>query len=152
MRTYDGRVSASSPSSSAPGPDPRPEPLGPPTPRQLTAGRTAAALVALEALVVTGFAIFYLVELALGEGQDLIVVIMSVVTMVVFVIGLAYTSLGLLRRHPRSQAPAIAFNFLMVPLGIALLPLAPWWVGAGVLGMGVAAVVATFLMGRLEER
>ncbi|KUG59260.1 hypothetical protein AVL62_06135 [Serinicoccus chungangensis] len=143
-------MSASSPSS--PGPEPGPRPLDPPTPRQRTAGRLAAGLVALEALVVTGFAVFYLVELALGEGQDLIVVIMSVVTMVVFVIGLGYTSLGLLRRHPRAQAPAIAFNFLMVPLGIALLPLAPWWVGSGVLVLGVAAVVSTVLMGRLEER
>lgn len=112
----------------------------------------AAALVALEALIVAGFAVFYLVELALGQGQDLLVVIMSVVTMVVFVIGLSYTTLGLRRRHPRAQAPAIAFNFLMVPLGIALFPLVPGWIGAGVLVLGVSTVVATFLMGRLEER
>ncbi|PZU48078.1 MAG: hypothetical protein DI571_03810 [Arsenicicoccus sp.] len=141
-------MSASPPAS----PDPQPEPLGPPTPRQHTAGRVAAALVALEALIVAGFAVFYLVELALGQGQDLLVVIMSVVTMVVFVIGLSYTALGLRRRHPRAQAPAIAFNFLMVPLGIALFPLVPGWIGAGVLVLGVSTVVATFLMGRLEER
>ncbi|WP_130013193.1 hypothetical protein [Serinicoccus sediminis] len=129
-----------------------PGPVDPPTPRQRTAGKVAAALVAVEAVVVVGFAVFYLVELALGQGQDTLVVIMSVVTMVVFVIGLAYTALGLLRRHPRAQAPAIAFNFLMVPLGIALLPLAAWWVGAGVLALGAGVVVATFSMGKLEER
>ena len=48
------------------------------------------------------------------------------------------------------QAPAIAFNFLLVPLGIALFPVAPVWVAAGVLVLGVATVAATFLMGRLE--
>ncbi len=126
--------------------------MPPPSPRQRGAGRLAAALVAVEALVITGLAVFYLVELALGEGQDLMIVIMSVVTMVVFIIGLAYTALGLWRRHPRSQAPAIAFNFLMVPLGIALFPLAPWWLAGTVLVLGVATVVAAFLMGRLEDR
>ncbi|ANS80561.1 hypothetical protein SGUI_3165 [Serinicoccus hydrothermalis] len=123
-----------------------------PTERQRAAGRLAAVLVAVEAVVITGLAVFYLVELALGQGQDLMIVTMSVVTMVVFIIGLAYTALGLWRRHPRSQAPAIAFNFLMVPLGIALLPLAPWWVGLGALALGVVTVVAAFLMGRLEDR
>ena len=122
-----------------------------PTRRQVTTGRAAAALVALEALVVAGFAVFYLYELAMGEGQDLMVVIMSVVTMVVFVIGLAYTAKGLLERHPRAQAPAIAFNFLMIPLGIALFQFAPWWVAAGVLVMGVGTIAAVLLMGRLED-
>lgn len=123
-----------------------------PTPRQLATGRLAAVLVAVEALAITGFAVFYLVELALGQGQDLMIIIMSVVTMIVFVLGLGYAARGLWRRHPRAQAPAIAFNFLLVPLGLALLPLAPWWVGTTVLLLGVATVAATFLMGRLEER
>lgn len=121
-----------------------------PTPRQRVAGRVAATLVAVEALVITGLAGFYLYEILIGEGVDLLVIIMSVVTMAVFVIALAYTSLGLVRRHPRAQAPAIAFNFLMVPMGIALFEFAPWWVAFGVLGLGVGAVVSTFLMGRLE--
>jgi hypothetical protein len=117
----------------------------------VTTGRAAAALVALEALVVAGFAVFYLYELAIGEGQDLMVVIMSVVTMVVFVIGLAYTARGLLARHPRAQAPAIAFNFLLVPLGIAMFQFAPWWLAAAVLVLGVVTIAAVFLMGKLED-
>ena len=121
-----------------------------PTPRERSAGQVAAALVALEALVLAGIAAFYLYELAIGEG-DLMIVIMSVVTMVVFVIGLAYTAKGLLERHPRAQAPAIAFNFLMIPLGIALFQFAPWWVASGVLVAGVATIVAALLMGRLED-
>ncbi|WP_149814746.1 hypothetical protein [Serinicoccus marinus] len=129
-----------------------PAPMPPATERQRTAGQVAASLVALEAVILAGFAVFYLVELVRGQGQDLMIVIMSVVTMVVFIIGLSYTALGLSRRHPRSQAPAIAFNFLLVPLGIALLPLAPWWVGVGTLALGVVTVAATFLMGRLEDR
>src|SRR5699024_11147986 len=130
--------------------DPTPARSGP-TWRQLRLGRVAAGLVALEALVVAGFAVFYLYELVLGEGQDLMIVIMSVVTMVVFVIGLAYTAKGVLARHPRAQAPAIAFNFLLVPLGISLFQFAPWWLAVGVLVLGVATVVAVFLMGRLGD-
>ena len=141
--TYDDDVTT--PHTSAPTPVPDP------TPRQLVAGRLAAALVAVEALVIAGFAVFYLVELALGQGQDLLVVIMSVVTMAVFVIGLGYAARGLLRRHPRAQAPAIAFNFLLVPLGFALFQFAPWWVALGVLLLGVTTVAATFLMGRLDD-
>ena len=122
-----------------------------PTPRQLLLGRAAAALVVVEALIVAGFAAFYLYELAIGGGQDLMVVIMSVVTMLVFVIGLSYTARGLLARHPRSQAPAIAFNFLLLPLGIAMFQFAPWWLAGGTLILGVVTIVAVFLMGRLED-
>lgn len=121
------------------------------TPRQLLLGQVAAALVSLEALVVAGLAAFYVYGLVIGEGQDLMVVIMSVVTMVVFVIGLSYTAKGLLARHPRAQAPAIAFNFLLVPLGIAMFQFAPWWLAAGVLVLGAVTILAAFLMGRLED-
>lgn len=131
--------------------DPVTEDRPAPTQQQLLLGRVAAGLVALEALVIVGFAVFYVYELVIGEGQDLMIVIMSVVTMVVFVIGLAYTAKGLLERHPRAQAPAIAFNFLMIPLGIALFQFAPWWVAAGVLVMGVGTIAAVLLMGRLED-
>ncbi|MFX0537820.1 hypothetical protein ACQBAT_10655 [Ornithinimicrobium sp. Y1847] len=123
-----------------------------PTPSELLAGRVAATVVALQALVIAGFAVFYLYELAIGEGTDPMIIVMSVVTMVVFVIGLSYTAKGLLERHPRAQAPAIAFNFLMVPLGIALFQFAPWWVAALVLVGGMTAIGSTFLMGRLEGR
>lgn len=122
-----------------------------PTPRERLAGQVAAALVALEALVLAGIAAFYLYELVIGEG-DLVIVIMSVVTIVVFLLGLAYTAKGLWARHPRAQAPAIAANFLLVPLGIAMFQFAPWWLAALVLAVGVATVGAAFLMGRLEAR
>lgn len=121
------------------------------SPSELAAGRAAAALVAVEAVVIAGFAAFYLYELATGRGQDPVVVIMSVVTMAVFVIGLAYTAKGLLARHPRAQAPALAFNVLMVPLGLALFQLVPWWVAGGVLLLGVGTVASVLLMGRLER-
>lgn len=122
-----------------------------PTSWQLGLGRLAAALVALEALVIVGFVVFYGYEVAVGEGTDLLIVIMSAVTMLVFVIGLAYTAKGLLRRHPRAQAPAIAFNFLLVPLGIAMFQFAPWWAAAGVLVLGVGTIAAVLLMGRLGD-
>lgn len=122
-----------------------------PTPRQLFLGQVAAGLVVLEAIIIAGFVAFYGYEVAIGEGQDLLIIIMSAVTMVVFVVGLGYTAKGLLRRHPRAQAPAIAFNFLLIPLGIALFQFAPWWVAAGVLVLGVGTIAAALLMGKLDH-
>ncbi|HSP60932.1 MAG TPA: hypothetical protein VLO09_07715 [Ornithinimicrobium sp.] len=123
-----------------------------PTPREWLAGRVAAGLVAAEAVVLVGIAVFYLYELSVGQGSDLLIVLMSVVTIVVFVIGLAYTAKGLWARHPRAQAPAIAANFLLVPLGLAMFQFAPWWLAGLVLAVGVSVVAAAFLMGRLETR
>ncbi|GAA1169965.1 hypothetical protein GCM10009584_08540 [Ornithinimicrobium humiphilum] len=120
-----------------------------PTPRELLATRVATALVGLEALVLVGIALFYVYELVLGHGTDLMVVIMSVVTILVFVLGLFYTAKGLGMRHPRAQAPAIAFNFLLVPLGIAMFQFAPWWLASLVVLISASTVVSVFLMGRL---
>lgn len=120
-----------------------------PTSRQLTSGRVAAALVALEALALAGFALYYLVSLLRGEGTDATIVTMSIVTMIVFMVGLGYVAAGLRRRHPRAQAPAIAFNFLLVPLGIAMFQFAPPWLAAVVLGTAVAVIYCTLRMGRL---
>lgn len=120
-----------------------------PIPRERTAGQVATVLVALEALVLAGIAAFYVFELLIGEGTDLMIVIMSVVTILVFVVGLAYTAKGLRARHPRAQAPAVAFNFLMVPLGIAMFQFAPWWLSTGLLVVAVSTIVSVFLMGRL---
>lgn len=123
----------------------------PVTPRQRQLGQLAVGLVALEALVIAGFVLFYGYEVAIGEGQDLLIIIMSAVTMVIFVVGLGYTAKGLLRRHPRAQAPAIAFNFLLVPLGIAMFQFAPWWAAGGVLILGVVTIACVLLMGKLDQ-
>lgn len=122
-----------------------------PTARQLLLGRVAAILVGLEVLVIAGFAVFYLVELVLGKGSDVMIVLMSVVTMVVFIVGLSYVSAGLWRRHPRAQAPAIAFNFLLVPLGIAMFQFAPAVLAGAVLVAAVVTIASTLLMGRLDS-
>lgn len=121
-----------------------------PTPQQITRGQVAAGLVALESLAIAGFAGFYVVELLMGEGQDPMIVIMSVVTMLVFVVGLGYVAVGLRRRHPRAQAPAIAFNGLLLPLGIALFQFAPGWLAAAVLVTAVITIASVIGMGRLE--
>lgn len=121
-----------------------------PTQLQHTAGRLASGLVGIEALVVAGFAAFYAVELFLGEGSDPTVVVMSIVTMLVFVVGLSYVSAGLWQRHPRSQAPALAFNGLMIPLGIALFQFAPASVAAAVVMGAITVILACFAMGQLD--
>jgi hypothetical protein len=129
--------------------DPPRDEASAPAPRELLAGRVATVLVALEAVALAGIAAFYVYELALGHGTDPMVVIMSVVTILVFVIGLAYTAKGLRSRHPRAQAPAVAVNVLLLPLGIAMFQFAPWWLAALVVVGSVATIVSVLLMGRL---
>lgn len=126
-----------------------PDAVPSPTDRELLLGRVAAVLLGVEVLAIAGFAVFYLVELLLGEGSDPVIVLMSALTMVVFVVGLGYATVGLWRRHPRAQAPAIAFNFLLVPLGIAMFQFASPWLAGAVLVGSVATIASTFLMGRL---
>ncbi len=111
----------------------------------------AAGIVGLEALAIAGFAVFYLLELLRGEGSDPIVVIMSIVTMLVFVVGLGYVAYGLWTRHPRSQAPAIAANGLLVPLGIAMFQFAPPLLAGVVLVGAVTVIAATVGMGQLDD-
>lgn len=121
-----------------------------PTPREDLAGKVATGLVALEAVAIAGIVGFYLYEMYLGEG-DFMIVLMSAVTMVVFVIGLGYTAKGLRQRHPRAQAPAIAANFILVPLAIAMFQFAPWWLAALILVAAVGTITAVLLMGRLGD-
>ena len=121
-----------------------------PTPAQLTAGRAAGSLVGVEAVTVAGLAAFYLIELLRGEGSDPVVVIMTVVMMLIFVVGLGYIAYGLWTRHPRAQAPAIAFNGLLVPLGIAMFPFAPGWLAGSILVGAVVVIVASLRMGQLD--
>lgn len=121
-----------------------------PTSAQVRAGQLAGFVVGVEAVAVAGFAVFYLIELLLGEGSDPVVIIMTVVMMLIFVVGLAYVAYGLWSRHPRSQAPAIAVNGLLLPLGIAMFQFAPPWVAGTVLVSAVVVIVATLRMGQLD--
>ncbi len=122
----------------------------PPTPAQVTAGKVAGTLVGIEAVAVAGFAVFYLIELLRGEGSDPVVIIMTVVMMLIFVVGLGYIAYGLWTRHPRAQAPAIAVNGLLLPLGIAMFQFAPALLAGSILLGAVIVIVATLRMGQLD--
>lgn len=119
-----------------------------PTPAQVSRGQVASVLVGLEAAVLAGFALYYVWGLLRGEGSDPVVVLMSIVTLLIFVVGLGYVAVGLWRRHPRATAPALAVNFLLVPLGLALFQFAPPWLAGGVLLLALTVIVCALRMGR----
>ncbi|MGI8948222.1 MAG: hypothetical protein ACR2FV_09670 [Ornithinimicrobium sp.] len=121
-----------------------------PTPAQVRTGQLAGALVGVEAVALAGFAAFYLIELLRGEGSDPVVIIMTVVMMLIFVVGLGYVAYGLWTRHPRAQAPAMAANGLLVPLGIAMFQFAPVWLAGSVLLGAVLVIVSSLRMGQLD--
>lgn len=110
------------------------------------ARRLAALLLGVQAIVLVGFAIFYLYELVIGNGSDSVRVIMSAL-----VIGLGGLGLGLVTRGwlgdgwwPRT--PTIVWSALLLPVGWGLiqgaLTLVGWLVIAVAFVTGLAAISA----------
>ncbi len=106
----------------------------------------AAALCGLQALVLLGFAGFYLYELTAGEGSDPGRVVMSALLIALAAVGLAAVARGWLgeRRWPRT--PSIVWGLLLVPVGWGLVTagrtLTGWLVLLAALGTAGAAFLA----------
>ncbi len=104
----------------------------------------AAALCGVQALVLLGFAGFYLVELAAGEGSDTGRVVMSALVIVLAALGLAAVARGWLgeRRWPRT--PSIVWGLLLLPIGWGLVTAGRTVPGWLVLAAGLGTVGAAF--------
>lgn len=120
----------------------------PVTERELLFGRIASVVIGLESAILTAMVVYYLSALFTAEVADPVMIIMTAIMFAIFAVGLGYASVGLWRRHPRAQAPAIAINILAVPLGISLFAWADWWIAAGVLILAVTVVLTATLMGQ----
>ena len=114
--------------------------------------RLAAALTGLQALVLVGFAAFYVYELAVGEGSDATRVVMSAVLILVGGLGLAALARGWLGGSAWPKTPTIVWSALLVPVGIGLVQGDQTLVGWGVLAMAVATGGAALLTPTPEER
>ena len=83
--------------------------------------RLAAALTGLQALVLAGFAAFYVYELAVGEGSDATRVIMSAVLILVGAVGLGALAKGWLGDSAWPKTLTIVWSALLVPVAIGLI-------------------------------
>jgi hypothetical protein len=83
--------------------------------------RLAALLTGVQALALAGFAVYYVVELVLGEGSDAIRVLMSALLILVAAAGLGALARGWLGVAGWPRTPTIVWNALLVPVGISLI-------------------------------
>lgn len=110
--------------------------------------RVAAVLTGVQALALLGFAVFYLYELAVGEGSDPVRVVMSAALIALFAVGLGVLARAWLGDAAWPKTPTIVWSALLFPVGGTIvqggLPLLGW----GILAMALTtALVALFAMG-----
>ncbi len=104
--------------------------------------RLLALLIGLQALTLAGFAVFYVVELALGEGSDAVQVVMSALLILVGAVGLAFLARGWLGDASWPRTPTIVWNALLLPVGVSLVQgtrVAVGWLVLVVAAVGIGA-------------
>lgn len=105
----------------------------------------AGAVCALEALVMVGFAVYYVVELILGEGEGLGSVLGSGAVIVLLAIGVGLLAWWWRTRPAWARTPTIVWNLLLVPVAISLLQNS-----AVIGGIAVAVLAAAGCLGALR--
>ena len=119
----------------------------PPVPPLGRATLVAAGVVALQALALAVFAVFYLVEFVRGGG-DAARVLSSVALIAVFAVGLALLARGLLVGHPSVRTPTVVWELLLLPVGVGLVQSGQVLVGALVLVGSVVCLLGVALSRR----
>jgi inner membrane protein involved in colicin E2 resistance len=102
----------------------------------------AAAVCALQAVVLLGFVVFYLWELSQDAGDDLARVIMSAVLIAVFAVGVAALARGWVRGDNWPNTPTVVWNLLLVPIGWSLVQGDRRAVGVLVILVALVGIVA----------
>ena len=103
----------------------------------------AGALCALQALVLVGVVVFYVVELARGESDDATRAVMSAVLILVFALLLGVLARGWLRGDNWPSTPTIVWNVLLLPVSWSLLQAGRAVVAVPLLLVALAAVVCS---------
>lgn len=116
------------------------------TPR--SAARTiSAGLALIEAVVLVGFAVFYLAELAVGGGDDTARVVTSALVIVIAAVGLAGLARGWWVAATWARTPTLVWNVLLLPVGASLLQSAQVLIGSLVLVVAILSLVAAIASG-----
>lgn len=115
--------------------------------------RVAAAVVVVQAVVLAGFAVFYVIELVLRQGDDAMRVLMSAVLIAFFAFLLYVVARRLWSGEGWAQTATGVWQVLLIPVGISLVQSAQLLLGIlvllmAVLGLGGLVVEQVRLAGR----
>lgn len=88
--------------------------------RSSTAHRLAGALTLLEAVVLIGFVIFYVIESSLGASDDLARAAVSGVLILAFGVSLLVLARGWFRGEGWPKTPTVLWNVVLLPVAWSL--------------------------------
>ena len=107
--------------------------------------RVAALLTGLQALALVGFAVFYVVELVLGQGSDTTRVLMSAVLILVGALALGALARGWLGPAAWPRTPTLVWSVILLPVGLSLVQGTRVVVGWLVIVLGVVSIWAAWV-------
>ena len=107
--------------------------------------RLAAALTGVQAVALAGFAVYYVVELVLGEGSDATRVLMSALLIFVAAVGLGVLARGWLGVAAWPRTPTIVWNVILLPVGISLIQGDRVLIGWVVIAVALVVVVTAWV-------
>lgn len=111
----------------------------------------AAGLCALQALALVGFVGFYLWELTQDDADDTTRVVMSALLILVFAVGIAALARGWVRGDNWPNTPTVVWNALLLPVGWSLVQSGRGLVGALVVVVALAGIVAAIKADTTDE-
>ena len=103
---------------------------------------TAGLVCLLQALVLLGFGVFYLVELVLGAGADRMRVLSSAVLILASAAGLALLGRMWLTASGRPATPTVVWAALLLPVAIGMAQSGQPLIGAALLALALVSVAA----------
>lgn len=117
-------------------------PAPPPASRRPRSRIAAAALCLVQALVLAGFAVFYVIEFLSGAGADRTQVLMSSVLILLAAAALFWLGLLWLGASTWTSTPTIVWNALLVPVAVGLLQSGQSVVGVALFMVAAVSVIA----------
>jgi len=105
----------------------------------------AGALCLVQALVLVGFAVFYLLELLAGAGSDRSRVVVSVVLFLVFAGGLGWLAQLWWSGSTWATTPTVLWNVLLVPVAISVFQSGQTLLGATLVVVLLPSILAAAL-------
>lgn len=109
------------------------------------ARRVAAVVCGLEALVMAGFGVYGLVELARGGGTDTARVITESALILLFAVGMGALARLWLGRSSWPGTPTVVWHALLIPVVVSMAQAGQWLVTVALVGAIVAAIGAVVL-------